>query len=184
MTPASSFKKDVFKVFLLALLSLFLFPLIASLFVQYAEPQRDATYLVKIEQAIDKNGRLSDKDKQDAKSFFRANPSSSTCDNDSPDLAKYRANVCAPYTELWQFHAVHRVSFWTLVGGLLVLVAVLTLGAAAFVNCRAQYFSFVLGWNLLTLVSGRAASRSAADIKRAGRRPMRRRLQTARPARH
>lgn len=153
MTPNSSFKKDVFKVFLLALLSLFLVPLAASLFVQYAEPQQDAAYLAAIDRAIDKDGRMSEQDRRDTKAFFRANPPSSVCDNGAANLAKYRANVCAPYSELWQFHTVRKVSFWTLVAGLAVLVTVLALGAIAFVNRRGQYVSFVLGWKLLVLAS-------------------------------
>lgn len=153
MATASSLEKDVLKVFLLALMSLFLVPLGTWLFVRYAEPQRDQDYLAAIERSIDEDKRLSERERQESKAFFRANPPSSACDNDTPGFAKYRAAVCARYSELWQFHLVRRISFWTLVAGLGVLLVVLALGAIAFVNRRSQYISFVLGWNLLTLAS-------------------------------
>jgi hypothetical protein len=46
MASTASFTKDISKVFLYALLSLFLVPLATWTFVRYAEPQLDAGYLV------------------------------------------------------------------------------------------------------------------------------------------
>jgi hypothetical protein len=153
MAADNSVRKSVLKIFLLALMSLFMVPLGTWLFVRYAEPQRDQDYLAAIERSIDQDKRLSDAQRQENKAFFRANPPSSACDNDTQEFARYRAAVCEPYSELWQFHLARKVSFWTLVAGLGVLLAVLGLGAIAFVNRRSQYLSFVLGWNLLTLAS-------------------------------
>ena len=53
---------------------------------------------------------------------------------------------------LWQFDLVSRISGWTLVVGLLTVLASLALGALAFLDRKAQYLSFVTGWRLLTLV--------------------------------
>jgi Zn-dependent protease with chaperone function len=153
MAAADSVKKGVLKIFLLALMALFAVPLGTWLFVRYAEPQRDQDYLAVIERNIDQDKRLTDAQRQQNKEFFRANPPSSTCDNDTPEFARYRAAVCAQYSELWQFHLARKISFWTLIASLGVLIAVLALGAIAFVNRRSQYVSFVLGWNLLTLAS-------------------------------
>jgi Zn-dependent protease with chaperone function len=153
MASTASFRKDVSKVFLYALLSLFLIPLATWLFVRYAEPQRDETYLAAIEHSIEKDSRLSEQQKQENKAFFRANKPSSACDNNSAEFARYRAAVCGEYSELWQYHLARKISFWTLVGGVAVLLVVLGLGALAFVNRRSQYVSFVLGWNLLTAAS-------------------------------
>src|SRR5262245_9364210 len=118
MAAASSFSRDVAKVFAFALLSLFLVPLSTWLFVGYAEPSRDQDYLAVIERSIDQDKRLSEKERQDNKAFFRANPPSSACDNAAPEAARYRAAVCGQYSELWQFHLVRKISFWTLIAGL------------------------------------------------------------------
>ena len=153
MASNASFTKDISKVFLYALLSLFLVPLATWIFVRYAEPQLDARYLVSIERSVENDGRLSQQQKQQNKEFFRANPPSSACDNDSPEVARYRGAVCSQYSELWQYNLARTVSFWTLIGGIAVLLAVLALGALAFTNRRSQYISFALGWNLLTAAS-------------------------------
>ena len=152
MTPPS-FRTDLAKTFLFPLLSLLLLPLLAYLFVQHAVPELDASILASIERSIDKDVALTEQDKQQEKAFFRANPPSSVCDSDSPTLANYREGVCADYSDLWQFRLAGKVAFWMLVAGGLTLLGVLVLGAITFLNRRAQYLSFLLGWRLLTLVS-------------------------------
>ena len=42
---------------------------------------------------------------------------------------------------------------WSLIGGVLVLLAIVGIGALAFLNRQAQYLSFVAGWNLLRVTS-------------------------------
>ena len=76
---APEFRKELTKIFLLPLLSFFLVPLIAYLFLLHAIPQRDGLIISAIEQNIDKDGRISAVDKQQAKALFRANPPSSVC---------------------------------------------------------------------------------------------------------
>lgn len=153
MAQQSSVKKDASRIFTFALAALFLVPLTGWLFTRYAEPHQDELYLAQIERSIDKDPQLDDRQKRDSKAFFRANVPSSTCDNPSADVARYRASVCGEYSELWQFHLVRKISVWMLAGGVAVLAAVLVLGAIAFVNRRSQYLSFVLGWRLLTLTA-------------------------------
>ena len=146
-------RKGVFKIFLLGLAALFALPLATWLFVRYAEPQRDSDQLAAIERAIDQDAQLSAQQRDEQKAFFRANPPSSTCDNNAPRMARYRAAVCASYSELWQFHLAREVSFWTLVAAATVLLVVVALGAVAFANRASQYVSFLLGWKLLTVAS-------------------------------
>ena len=153
MPTMPSFRKSLAKTFLFPLLSLFLLPLIAFLFVQHAVPQIDSDILASIERSIDKDSTLSEPEKQQEKAFFRVNPPSSMCANSSPKLANYREGVCAVYSDLWQFKLAGQGTLWMLVAGVLTLLGVLVLGAITFLNRRAQYVSFVLGWRLLTLVS-------------------------------
>lgn len=56
-----------------------------------------------------------------------------------------------PFTPLWQFKTTARISAATLLAGVVMLMLICALGAAAFINRRAQYLSFVTGWRLLTL---------------------------------
>lgn len=152
MTPPS-FRTDLAKTFLFPLLSLLLLPLLGYLFVQRAVPELDASILTSIERSIDRDAAMTDQDKQQQKAFFRANPPSSVCASNNPTLTNYREGVCATYSDLWQFRLAGKVTFWMLVAGVLTLLGVLVLGAITFLNRRAQYVSFLLGWRLLTLVS-------------------------------
>ncbi|AEG01021.1 M48 family metallopeptidase [Methylomonas methanica] len=56
-----------------------------------------------------------------------------------------------PFTPLWQFKTTATVSGAALLAGVVMLMTICALGAAAFINRRAQYLSFVTGWRLLTL---------------------------------
>lgn len=153
MKPPRIFHKDLLKIFLFSLLSFFLVPIISLSFVHYVQPQIDNQYVVAIERQIDQDKLHAAVEKQKAKSRYRANPPSSVCESSAPEMAKYRAGVCALYSDVWQFHWVGKISLWLIVAGVLTLLMVLILGAVAFVNRRAQYLSFVLGWRLLTLIS-------------------------------
>jgi len=53
------------------------------------------------------------------------------------------------YSQLWQFHVMGQAAQWALAGGVAVLLFIVALGAVAFVNRRARYVSFVMGWALL-----------------------------------
>jgi Zn-dependent protease with chaperone function len=153
MAQLDEFKKGLLKVLLFSLLSLFFLPVSALLFVEHAESARDIHYLSRVGQAIDNDAAMSNGEKTDQKLFFAAHPPSTVCQNDEPALTKYRANVCSPYSELWQYKWVEIISWWAIIGGIAVLLAIAALGAVAFVNRQAQYVSFVIGWNLLRLTS-------------------------------
>lgn len=153
MKTTNLIRKDLAKVFLYTLLAFFLLPTVALLFVQHAQPEIDGSYLQSIESQIEQDKRLDLAAKQRAKAFYRANPPSSVCANSAPDMADYREGVCAPLSDLWQFHMVGKVSLGTILLGAGVFLIVCILGAAAFANRRAQYLSFIFGWRLLTVVS-------------------------------
>lgn len=153
MSQAPSFRGQLAKTFVFPLLSLFLLPLLAQLFVQHAVPQIDASILASIERNIDTGTSWPAADKQQAKLFYRSNPPSGVCHSRDEALADYREGVCERYSPLWQFSLVDRATWWMLVAGALVLLAVLALGAAAFASRQAQHRSFVTGWRLLVLAS-------------------------------
>ncbi|GGC63003.1 M48 family metallopeptidase [Undibacterium terreum] len=153
MTPTKEFRKSLFKTFLYSLLSLFLIPVITLGFVKYAEPNNDARFEEWIAADIAKDVRMSAEERSERVEFFRSHPPSAMCDNRDPDLLKYQEGVCAQYSDNWQFHMAHKVAFWTVVAGGVVLLAVLVLGAFAFADRAAQYRSFVAGWQLMRFTS-------------------------------
>jgi len=59
--------------------------------------------------------------------------------------------VTEPFSPLWQFQLTRQISAAILIAGVIMLLVICALGAAAFINRRAQYLSFVAGWRLLTL---------------------------------
>jgi len=56
-----------------------------------------------------------------------------------------------PFSPLWQFQITDKLSTTILIAGVVMLLAICSLGAAAFANRRTQYLSFVTGWRLLTV---------------------------------
>lgn len=51
----------------------------------------------------------------------------------------------------YQFQLMESLSQWLLIGGGILILVILALGAIAFINRKAQYISFITGWRLLVL---------------------------------
>ena len=66
---------------------------------------------------------------------------------------RYANPELGAFGEQWQFHAMQRAALWTLLGGVVLLLCIGTLGGLAFVNRKWQYASFVVGWRLMTVAS-------------------------------
>ena len=91
-----SIRKDASKALMFAALSLFAVPLGAFLFTEHAQSERDAMYTEVLLDSVDRDTRIPAEEKQNARAFFAAQSASSACDDDSADLAEYRAMVCEP----------------------------------------------------------------------------------------
>ena len=153
MNISSALRLGLAKTFAYSLLSLLLIPLAAYLFTGYAQRDEDTRFIARISQRIDAEKAMPAAEKQVQKDFYRANPPSTICTNQDPEVTDYREAMCETYGELWQFNLVRKLSLWSMVAGVVLLVAVLALGALAFVNRRLQYTSFVTGWHLTTWAS-------------------------------
>ncbi len=92
-------------------------------------------------------------EKEAQRTFFRSHPPSGACHDAHPRVAAVREGLCGRFSPAWQFDLAHRLSAATLLGGAALLIAVLGLGALAFVNRPLQYASFVAGWRLTTWAS-------------------------------
>lgn len=153
MTLQSALKTGLLKVFVYALLALFLIPALTYVFTGYAQRDRDERFVAAISQRIDAEKGMPASEKQARKDYYRSNPPSTICSSTDPQAQDYRAALCERYGEVWQFTLVRTVSLWTMVASALLLLAVLGLGALAFVDRKMQYTSFVTGWRLTTWAS-------------------------------
>lgn len=153
MSIQSALKLGLAKVFAYALLALFLIPAVTYVFAGYAQREQDNRFVEGISQRIDADKRLPSAEKQARKDYYRSNPPSTICSSTDPEAQDYRAAMCERYGDVWQFNMARTVSLGTLVASGVLLVAVLGLGALAFVDRKMQYASFVSGWHLTTWAS-------------------------------
>lgn len=153
MSIQSALKLGLAKVFAYALLALFLIPAVTYVFAGYAQRDQDTRFVEGISQRIDADKRLPSAEKQARKDYYRSNPPSTICNSTDPEAQDYRAAMCERYGDVWQFNMARTVSLGTLVASGVLLVAVLGLGALAFVDRKMQYASFVTGWHLTTWAS-------------------------------
>ena len=153
MAHARTIRADLFRVFLLTLVSLFAIPAATLVFTEYALRSQDAEFLQSIEKRITADAGLSADDKARATGFYRSHPLSKACDATAPEDKNFHDKVCSPYSMHWQFHWADRAAVWTLALGAALLAAALVLGALAFANRGLRYASFVAGWRLMTVSS-------------------------------
>ena len=153
MVAVSALKKDLAKVLLYSLLSLFLVPAFTYWFAQHVESKHDARFIEQVSARINADSNLTAEEKSHQLEFFRLHPPSTACDYKGTEAAGYRESVCARYSDNWQFIMARKVAGWTMLGGLAVSISVLLLGAFAFLSEKIQYLSFVTGWRLLTFSS-------------------------------
>lgn len=156
MHPDKALRSQLLKVFCFAALALFLIPALTYGFVRYAAHQDDLEFLRMVEQRVYADSTATSENKEAEIAFYRQRPPSTICTNQEPAAQRYRESVCAPWGEIWQFDLVRRVAGWTLVAGVVVLLAIAGLGALAFGNRKLQYRSFVVGWRLMMLASAAA----------------------------
>ncbi len=153
MSIQSALKLGLAKVFAYALLALFLIPAVTYVFTGYAQRDQDTRFVEGVSQRIDADKRLQSAEKQARKDYYRSNPPSTICSSTDPEAQDYRAAMCERYGDVWQFNMARKVSLGTLVSSGVLLLAVLGLGALAFVDRKMQYASFVTGWHLTTWAS-------------------------------
>ena len=153
---SSAFRLGLLKVFAYALLALFLVPAVTYLFAGHVQRDQDERFVAGISQRIDAEKSMPADEKEARKDYYRANPPSTICDNTAPEAQDYRAALCERFSDVWQFDMARKLALGTLLGSAVLLVAVLCLGALAFVDRTLQYTSFVTGWRLTTVASAAA----------------------------
>lgn len=149
MNQLTALKKGYAKVFLWLLVTLFLIPTITLVFAEYGTRQLDQEYS---EIFID-DARGQNQDVNKLTTFLQQNPPSSVCGAVPDDLRDYQGAVCAEQSELWQFWMMDKVAFWTLVGGVAMLLMIVLFSALAFKNRQGQLQSLTLARPFLMLAS-------------------------------
>ncbi|MFK8258649.1 M48 family metallopeptidase [Erwinia sp. AnSW2-5] len=149
MNQLTALKKGYAKVFLWLLVTLFLIPTITLVFAEYGTRQLDQEYS---EIFID-DARGQNQDVNKLTAFLQQNPPSSVCGAVPDDLLDYQAAVCAEKSELWQFWMMDKVAFWTMVGGVVMLLMIVLFSALAFKNRQGQLQSLTLARPFLMLAS-------------------------------
>jgi Zn-dependent protease with chaperone function len=140
------------KVFVLPVVWLFLLPTVGVVFTHYGEAKLDAQFREWVEREVAQS-KAPEADKARALEFFRKNPPSRICRFSAAERARLHAEPCNLGDDSWQFIAAERVSWAALGLGLAAVLGALVLGLVAFANRNAQYWSFMLGWRALTLIS-------------------------------
>ena len=146
-------RRSFLRVLLLPALTFLLVPAATIGFTRYGEAKVDGLILGGIERSVAAAADLSDDQRAEVRAFYAAHPASTACADPDPRLARLREAVCRPWGETWQFLTAERVAWLAGLVGLAALLLVGVLGLVAFANRRAQYWSFMLGWRGLTLVT-------------------------------
>lgn len=153
-TPSTSdLRRSFLKVLVLPALTFLLVPAITVGFARYGASKIDGSILASVERAIAKDASLSEDDRAAARAFYAEHLASTACGDPDPRLAHYREAVCGTWSETWQFMVAERVGWGAGLLGLAAFLLVGALGLVAFWNRRAQYWSFMLGWRSLVLVT-------------------------------
>ena len=153
MAAARTVHSDLWRVFLLTLASLFVIPVATLVFTHYAMQTDDVAFLQRVQVRINTARDISPAQKADEIAFYDTHRLSMACDATGPEDQLFHDKVCTPYSMHWQFHWAERAAVWTLIFGVVLLVAAGVLGALAFVNRSLRYASFVAGWRLMTVSS-------------------------------
>lgn len=151
MNPTHFLRQQFSRIVIFSLLTLFLIPALTLGFVGHAHEDWNRELAASLTQSIETEKGLSPEKIQIARTFIEAHPASTLCANNSPEVIALRDQLCARYSPLWQFHVAQLVASGAVIGGIFLLLAILGMGAMAFVNRGAQLLSFTLGWRLLTL---------------------------------
>lgn len=149
----SELKRDFLKVLFLPALTFFLVPLGAIGFARYGEAKLDGIILDSIDVSISRDASLSPEGQAAARAFYPQHPPSTVCSDPDPRLAQYREAVCQPGSETWQFTWARRLGVAAALLGLFAFAFIGVLGLIALRAPRAQYWSFMLGWRGLVLIT-------------------------------
>jgi Zn-dependent protease with chaperone function len=152
-TAAPDHRRDFLKVLVLPALTFLLIPILAAGFARYGAGRIDADIQAAVERAIDRDAKVPAAEKPAIKAEWRSHPASSVCDAEGEEAARLREAVCGRFGEVWQFRWAWRLGVLSALLGLGAFAAIGLLGYVAWRDRRAQYWSFMLGWRALILVT-------------------------------
>lgn len=151
--PAPDHRRDFLKVLVLPALTFLLVPVLAAGFARYGTGRIDGDIQAAVERAIDRDAGVPVAEKAALKAEWRSHPASTICEDGGEGLAEFRAAVCARFGDVWQFRWAWRLGLLSALLGLGAFGAIGVLGYLAWRSRRAQYWTFMLGWRALVLVT-------------------------------
>ena len=141
------------RALVLPALTFFLVPVLSLAFGAYGQRKIDGFILESINRSISADTERDEAQHAEDRAFFSAHPASTVCGDTDPALARYREAVCKLWGDTWQFSTALRVA-WASIGlGLIAFLALAVLGVVAYVQPRAQYWGFMVGWRLLAFLT-------------------------------
>lgn len=157
MNPSDKISNHFVKMLALAMLALFLLPILTLGFVRFEQANFDRKVTPGLERQLAR-AHISEEDRQNISSLYSNYRPSRACGISSRDIAAdaraldYQSAFCKSGAQNWQFYYMGQLSLWLIIGGIVLMLVIFTLGAIAFTNRRAQYASLMAGWRLLVAV--------------------------------
>ncbi|MGC4001163.1 MAG: M48 family metallopeptidase [Anaeromyxobacter sp.] len=154
-SSASDLRLSFVKALVLPALTFLLVPLLAIGFVRYGEGQLDDSIQASIVASLAADRSLAPEERAAIGDFYAQHPASAACRDGAgdPRLERLREVTCKPLEDVWQFVAAERLAMAAAALGVAALLGAGLLGLVAFWSRRAQYWSFMLGWRSLQIVT-------------------------------
>jgi Zn-dependent protease with chaperone function len=145
-------KLSFLRVLVLPAALLFVLPAFGVWFANHASRSYDEQVFDIIFPQIDKDAELTPAERAKAKAFYKEVPPSIACVVSDDELAAYRDSLGEGCSDFRQFAYARLASVLAFGIGVFAVVVALLCALCAFVSRRAQYVSFVIGWNVLKVI--------------------------------
>jgi Zn-dependent protease with chaperone function len=141
-----SLKRAFVKLWLLAMLGLFLLPGITIWFVGHAESNYTDDLRAALQRSLTTDADLSATEKAGYSALVDSMTVGGLCEGAYPAFNSLREEACAPTEDLGQFHIAHQTARYTLLLGGFTLLLIVALALLAYQVPRLQVSAFTFGW--------------------------------------
>ena len=155
-------KASFARSYIMPALLMFAIPALGYLFAQHANRSFDARFMAAVTEGVSGDAALSQQRKQELLQFYADNPASRLCaagpEGEARLPSSYVEQMCGDHMQItW----IERASLASILGGLCAVLFVLVCVGLSFTSRRAQYLSFLAGWNFL-----RVPARCRSSLRR------------------
>jgi Zn-dependent protease with chaperone function len=147
------FKRAFVKLSFIAAVGLLLIPGASYWFTGYAEASFTQELQGALNRSVERDAGMSAGAKSEAKAKVQSMTIAGLCGGTYPKLDRMRSQVCEPFSEVWQFEEVRRLSLYVMLLGIATLILIATLALIAYFVPRLQVKMFTAGWLSLRAIS-------------------------------